>query len=204
MNIGIDIDDTIANTSEMLLAFAQKYNFEELKREIKLDKEKVLGIHGFRTLTEAFNWTPKEIENYKIRYQDYIGQNANIKPLAKEVIQKLKEEGHSIIIVTSRGIDGDKFSDPYEIAKKILDMHNITYDKLIARCTDKLIVCKENDIEVFIDDRETHCKKVAEGGIYTIMMSGPHNINISDENLDRAYSWVDIYYKIRNYMEKEC
>lgn len=33
MNIGIDIDDTISETFETLLAYSQKYTIEDLKRE---------------------------------------------------------------------------------------------------------------------------------------------------------------------------
>jgi len=197
MFIGIDIDDTITNTAEMLLAFAQKYDHEELKRNTKLEKEKAIVVHGFSTLKNAFNWTEENVERYKTKYQDYIGEHNNIKPLAKETLKKLREEGHTIILITARGIDEDRFSDPYEITKKMLYKNDIPYDKLIVRCKDKVVVCKENNIDVFIDDRESHCKQVSAAGTDTIIMTGPHNMHIEDESIDRAYSWVDIYYKIQ-------
>ena len=36
MNIGIDIDDTISETFETLLPYAQKYTIQDLKRESKI------------------------------------------------------------------------------------------------------------------------------------------------------------------------
>lgn len=39
MRIGIDIDDTLTNTSELLLAYAQKYDYEDLKRTVSLSKK---------------------------------------------------------------------------------------------------------------------------------------------------------------------
>ena len=36
MNIGIDIDDTISETFETLLPYAQKYTIEALKKESKI------------------------------------------------------------------------------------------------------------------------------------------------------------------------
>ena len=35
MNIGIDIDDTISNTHDVLFSYAQMYTIKDLKREIK-------------------------------------------------------------------------------------------------------------------------------------------------------------------------
>ena len=37
MNIGIDIDDTISETFETLLPYAQKYTIEDLKRKSEID-----------------------------------------------------------------------------------------------------------------------------------------------------------------------
>ena len=34
MKIGIDIDDTIANTHDILFSYAQKYTAEDLKKEL--------------------------------------------------------------------------------------------------------------------------------------------------------------------------
>ena len=35
MNIGIDIDDTIANTYDVIFNYAQNYTINDIKREIK-------------------------------------------------------------------------------------------------------------------------------------------------------------------------
>ena len=37
MNIGIDIDDTISETFETLLPYAQKYTIEDLKRKSEIN-----------------------------------------------------------------------------------------------------------------------------------------------------------------------
>jgi len=39
MNIGIDIDDTMTNTSEIIIAYGQKYDIEVLKRDGSLKND---------------------------------------------------------------------------------------------------------------------------------------------------------------------
>ncbi|MBP3463699.1 MAG: hypothetical protein J6K45_04375 [Clostridia bacterium] len=47
MNIGIDIDDTISNTYETVIPYAQKYTIEELGRSGTLNKENELTTHKY-------------------------------------------------------------------------------------------------------------------------------------------------------------
>ena len=49
MNIGIDIDDTIANTYEVLFNYAQKYTIEDLKRSGKINRNGKLYTHMYCT-----------------------------------------------------------------------------------------------------------------------------------------------------------
>ena len=74
--------------------------------------------------------------------------------IEKNYIDKLKEDSHSIYIITGR--DNGEYSDPYNMNKEWLDNNFIYYDKLIltnAYKNDKhgkTEKCLENNIDIMI------------------------------------------------------
>ena len=84
MNIGIDLDDTLTNSHEILLAYGQKYDFEKLKTN------SLINPYG-RINEEIFNWT--EETSFKVwkeegQYEAII--NCRPRIFAKEVINEIK------------------------------------------------------------------------------------------------------------------
>ena len=196
MVIGIDIDDTLTNTSELLLAYAQKYDYEVLKRRLPLDKNKAYTIINGGSLEAGMNWSAKQASDFKDLYHSLVLENAPMKPFAKEVIDKLREEGNQIIFVTARNNKGDRISNSYQISKKLLDKNNIKYHKLITECSDKLSVCLENKIDLFIDDKIETCLELNSGKINTFLMNTPFNNPLDEKNIVRVFSWIDLYHKV--------
>lgn len=198
MRIGIDIDDTLTNTSELLLAYAQKYDYEDLKRSTSLSKEKAFSIINGNSLENGMMWTKQQADSFKDKYHESVLQNASIKPFAKEIIDKLIQEGNKIFFITARNNKGDRISDSYLISKKLLENNHIKYHKLITECSDKLKICKKNNIDLFIDDKLETCLELKNNGITSFLMNTPLNNNLNEEDVIRVYSWIDIYYKIKN------
>lgn len=198
MTIGIDIDDTLTNTSELLLAYAQKYDYEYLKRDSSLSKEKVFSITNGNSLEDGMLWTKQQSDSFKDEYHECVLENAPIKPFAKEIIDKLIQEGNTIFFITARNNKGDRISDSYSTSKKLLENNQIKYHKLITECSDKLSICKENNIDLFIDDKLETCLELKDNGITSLLMNTPLNNSLDEEDVIRVYSWIDIYYKIKN------
>lgn len=121
MIIGIDIDDTLTNTSELLLAYAQKYDYEVLKGNGSINKENVYSIINGEKVKDGMGWTTEENNAFKDMYHANVLENAPIKPFAKEIINKLIEEGDEIIFITARNNKSDRISDSYSISKRLLD-----------------------------------------------------------------------------------
>lgn len=192
MNIGIDIDDTIVNTSEMLVAYAQRYDVEVLGRTGSLKNDKAYFFSN-----TMFEWTEDEYDIFMRKYIDYIFENATSKPLVKEVFDRLVEEGHKIIIITARDKEIYRCKDAYKTSENLFIKNNIKYDKLLVACHDKVPECKENEIDIFIDDRFDTCKKVSGSGITTFVMNAAHNNYLNTGNMRRVYSWEEIYYQIK-------
>ena len=95
MKIGIDIDDTISNTYEVMFNFAQKFTKIDLKREINPPKEEIE-----KQYTKKFHrWNDEELIKFNNKYSENIFEEIKPKMFAVEVIRKLKEEGNEIYII---------------------------------------------------------------------------------------------------------
>lgn len=190
MNIGIDIDDTISETFETMLPYAQKYTLEELKREPKINMNQDFLDHFY--IVKMNGWQEQEAINFWSKYYGEIIQKVNIKKFASEVINKLKQEGHKIYLITARwNMPNDNIQG---ITKQWLTENNIEYDELIINASDKLKVVKEKNINLFIDDSFTNCKSIAENSSAKVyMMTSKINGNLEHEKIKRVYSWTEVY-----------
>ena len=60
---------------------------------------------------------------------------------------------------------------------------------------DKLQICKENNIDLMIEDKPRNVEMISQE-IPVICFHNEYNENIQGENIIRCYSWYDIYSKI--------
>ena len=108
-------------------------------------------------------------------------------------MQKLKNEGHKIIFITSR--NSEEFNDPYQTSYNYLIKNNIPFDKLIVNASNKAEICLKENIDLFIDDSTKNCKAVAKKGIPTFQFNSVFEPN---SKLNKGTSWEEVYYKIQN------
>ena len=186
MVIGIDIDDTICSTNEKILVEADKY-----------DKE-VLGGSGIKDasayeFTEMMGWEKDMKGKFFADRLEYIMDNAEIKPGAVEIINKLHDEGNKIIFISFRK---DKYiKDPHTLTKNYLDRHGIKYDGVYVNTGTKTDECLDNGVKLFIDDKESHCEDVSNAGIDVILFTNLYN---HEENrFVRKDNWNQIYEYIK-------
>ena len=181
MRIGIDIDDTITESWKYLMPiYSKEFN-------VRIDEK-----------TEPYYNAVKEVATF----DEYIEVNRKIENIKKEVplkknvaiiLKKLKKEGHMIIFITARG---RAYNDPYKFTKEYLDKYNVPYDKIIIDSWDKATVCKNEKIDLFIDDRPKHCEEVANSGIDVLMMET--NYNKENNEIKKVKDWKEIYEYINN------
>ena len=196
MNIGIDIDDTISNTYEYIFPYAQKYTVEDLNKEIKDVNRKAI-THMY--VENFHNWTEEQSKSFFYKYYEKIVKQVKPKLYSADIINKLKEEGHKIYLITAR-FQMDNF-DVESGTKKWLKDNNIQYDEFIMNAEDKVKVATENNIDIFIDDAIKNCDNMAEAGIKTFMMDSIINLNYQNDKITRVYSWPHLYQEILNLKE---
>ena len=197
MNIGIDIDNVISKFDEAL-------EEEFLKQDKELRNTGIINPN--KHMTEGmFDWTDDELWPFYLENIERIAQNLDVKEGAKEYIEKLKEDGHTIVIITGR--DNGEYTDPYNMTKKWLKDKEIPYDKLIFvngyknNKQGKAAKCIENGIDVMIDDSRGICKECFQNNITTLIMDKPCNREIKE--ITRVYNWKDIYEFITNYKKEK-
>ena len=195
MKIGIDIDNVISN-----------FNDELLKEYLKHDKElRNTGIINKDVFIRygMFDWTEKEETEF---YKNSIERIAiKLKPIhrATETIKKLKEDGNEIIII-SRGNNGE-YNNPYKLTEEWLAKYNIVYDKLILTNAynkeEKANVCKENNIDIMIEDSTQTAVNIEKVGTKVLFMNTRYNKN--NENFEKVSNWKEIYSKISKLYKKD-
>ena len=197
MNIGIDIDNVISKFDEAL-------EEEFLKHDKELRNTGIINPNKHMT-KGMFDWTDDELWPFYFENIERIIKSLEVKEGAKEYIGKLKEDGHTIVIITGR--DNGEYTDPYNMTKKWLAEKEIPYDKLIL--TDayknnkhsKTEKCFENNIDIMIDDSIRNCRDCFENHITTLIMDKP--CNREEKEITRVHNWKEIYEFITNYKKEK-
>ena len=105
------------------------------------------------------------------------------------MINKLKEDGHEIIIITARWPEPGGCS---KVTTEWLEKYNIKYDEIIFDSANKGKVTLDKKIDLFIDDSFINCQEVGKAGIKTFMIETRTNKGLTIDNVTRVYSWSDI------------
>jgi len=197
MRIGIDIDNVISNFNEELLK-------EYIDHDKELRNTGIVNKNADYIRRGMFDWTEDEEINFYKNNIERIAKNLKVKDGAKEYIDKLIEDGHIVYIITGR--DNGEYSEPYNMTKKWLDDNSIKYHLLIltnAYKNDKhgkSEKCKENNVELMIDDSVNICQDCIDNNITTLLMDTPYNKKV---DMPRVHNWKEIYKYISNYKREK-
>ena len=183
MNIGIDIDDTIANTFATIDKYAKEYTEKVLKREFKINDIEVTDPMWAK---HFYSWTNEEDAKFWEDYYILTCQNTILKPDADKVINELYKN-NNIVIITARANEGAIKDATLNWLKK----NNINYNKIyMGQLNKKEIMC-ENNLDIFIDDNFKNCMEAAKLNIKALMMNARNNKNVNDEKIKRVFYWEE-------------
>lgn len=182
MRIGIDIDDVITNTSEIIEEFVDKSsNKDKLKMHMK----------------DIMKGTPKDPEVIKFCMDIYLKvfKKVKVKDNAEKVIIDLLDDGHEVYLITARGDRVEFFKGSEELTKMFLDNNDIRYTRIIFNAIDKASLCLNNKIDVLIDDSVEHCEDVEKVGVKSILFTSNVNKNIAT-TIERVDNWQELKEKL--------
>lgn len=191
MRIGIDIDGVLTDYERFIADYGAKYCIEH-KIPFAIEPEHYEE-------SKVFGWTEEQTTKFWNEYLVYYASDYPAREFASEVIQKLKEEGHEIYIVTSRneyGLPDEYVGKMKTLVEEWLKKNKIAYDRIIYTEGSKLKYCVGNYIELMIEDC---AKQIEEIGtqIPVLCFDSKYNQNAKGKNVTRIYSWYDVYQKIK-------
>lgn len=191
MRIALDVDDTITDSYNLI--------FDLIGEFYKVDSD-ILKKNGT---------TYYDIMDDKLNFPNYEGfvrdnfenllSKVQLKCNAKEVINKLYDEGHQIFFITARS--SKEYSNPYMTTYNYLVNNEILFDRIFVNAENKGIICKEELIDIFIDDSVKNCTDTIKNGINTYIFD--NSFNKKDTNFKRVYNWNEVYELINSLKKKE-
>lgn len=185
MRIGIDIDGTITDLHSEIIKYGLEYNEKILGMGIK-------NVDAYK-ITEIFNWRENECMNFKRYMQREILNIIKPRSDASEWINNIKKLGHEIYIITGRKMN--EMNDTYNETLNWLRNNDIPFDKLIIEEKNKGKACRENNINIFVDDRLKHLDKAYNEGVEKTYIFD--NVYNRDNNkYERIYNFRELYYTI--------
>lgn len=191
MNFGIDIDDTISNTYETMLPYLEKYMNNVLNKEFNNLPSKI----DYYNLEKKYGITNEEEDDFWENNFVEIIENVIPKKSSLDVLKKIKEKGHKLILITARfEVPG---ANIVGITKNWLKENGIEYDKLIVNSQNKLEIAQNENIDIFLDDSIRNCEMVSSGNIKTFMIKTQNNEFYENEKIIKVNSWDEFYEKIK-------
>lgn len=187
--IGIDIDGTINEAHKWDIIHGREFCIKhKIHTEEKLNECSV---------QKMFNLTGEMYELYLNEYFPWNVNHDEVKMGAAETIREWVRLGHIIKIITARN---PHYKGEYagqmmvEDTKHWFEKHNIPYHDLLFGCTNKSKSCRENDVDIFIDDDPKHIIPVAKLPRTTVLIAGQsyNEYLIGHKNTTWCNDWLDI------------
>ena len=188
MKIGIDIDDTVMNTFDVIEEAARYFDKYFLENKVYQDITK----YDFH---ERFYWTSEEKKaffNYFRKNKLYL--KAKPKGDALYYLEKLYNEGYELYFLTRR--KKDEKLDILSITKNDLISKGFKFTDCYIGLSKKGEACKSLGIDVFIDDAVIQIEDVNNYGIKTILVDNWYNKEYKGL---RAKNFQEIYNIIRKW-----
>ena len=178
MNIAVDIDDTLTESFDYFLPYVAEF-FGADENELRERDISYINLPP--------EWKERELDFCKT-YYDRLVADTPFKPDAAWGINRLRELGHKIFIITAR--TSDFYTDPYVTTRQELENGGIKYDRLI--CTfEKAKACADEGISVIIDDFPKNCEAAIDRGIYAVLFESKANKN-AETRAVRAANWDEV------------
>ncbi len=178
MKLGFDIDGVIANFSDVLLQTVKKtYGLTLTEKDItNFSLSTVLGI------TRA--------EEARL-ITDILYKDLPIYPGAKETLEQLSREGHSIYLLTGR------YAPLRDLTQTWLKEKGVPYDELHLLEIGKKYQVNIDGLDVIVEDSLEEALEWSSRVKTVLLYDHPYNQTLNVKNLTkRVYSWSEIYQEI--------
>ncbi len=193
MRIGLDIDNVITDFDRGIL---EGFLIEDKNKR----NRGIINPKANHVTKGMFDWSEEEVKDFYAKYTESIAQDLHPRRNCKKIMDKLLEEGDELILISHRA--APDYQHPFETTEKWLSKNNIKYTKLIlSESPDKTKECKEERVDVMIDDRVSQCLKMSSNGIQCFVMKTRYN-SCYKHDLKILTSWNNLFEEIEKCKKK--
>ena len=196
MRIGVDIDGVLTNLETFLVEYGTKYYSEK-------GIEYTINPTGY-DIGELFGVGKEGEKEFWSEHVEAYAKNEWPRHFAVEVMNRLKADGYELYIITARlwsYEDSERGGWMRGLVYDWFRRHGLPYDELIFTHEDKLQRCRENGIELMIEDKPQNIMDISEE-LPVIAFDARYNQKCEGEKIMRCYSWYDVYRTIRKWRER--
>ena len=185
MRIGIDLDGVIFDSEKEFRVYSELYDMLYLKQNSKIDNKEL-------NFQKRFNWGEEEIQGFLKKYHRQIIVESNFMPGVKRILNLLKKDGHTLILITARG---GLNKDMIKLTEEILKQNEMDiFDKYYWATENKDEVCVKEKVDIMIGDFCEKCKSIANSKIKTIYLKDAPSYDLKEnEYIKVLYNWGEIY-----------
>ena len=95
MKIGIDLDGVVFNTETYFRTYGELF-------DIKIGGKGMINPTELK-VRKRYDWSKQERQQFLDEVVTEVEKTAPLMPYAKEVLATLKQAGHKLVVITSRG-----------------------------------------------------------------------------------------------------
>ena len=189
MKIGIDLDGVVFDSEKEFRVYSELYDMIDLKQNSKLNNKEL-------KFQDRFKWTQEETDGFLNKYHKQIIVESNYMPGVKRILNLLKQDGHSLILITARG---GMNKDMIKITEERLKQSEMDiFDKYYWATENKDEICIKENIDIMIDDFYKKCESIADKKIKTIYLKDAPSYDLEEnEYIKVLYNWGEIYRYIK-------
>ena len=188
MKIGIDLDGVVIDSETTFRTYEEIFDIDTVKGNNLINREEP-------KFQARYNWTEEQKQEFIEKYFLTVSKESNLMSGFIGVYNLLKKQGHEFVVVTARGGFVKEMKDD---AIRLLEENNIIFDKYYWKIDDKLEVCKNENIDIMIDDDWRIIKKLADNNIKTLYFRDTNLVKLEENKyIKEVNNWGDIYRIIK-------
>jgi len=194
LKIGIDLDGVVIDSETTFRTYEEIFDIDILKGNNLINKEEP-------KFKSRYNWTVEQEKEFIEKYFLTVSKESNLMSGFIGVYNLLKEQGHEFVVITARG---GLIKEMKDDAIRLIKENNIEFDKYYWNINDKLEICKNENIDIMIDDDWKIIKKLSENNIKTLYFRDTNLVKLEEnEYLKEVNNWGEIYRIIKNENEND-
>lgn len=188
MKIGIDLDGVVIDSETAFRTYEEIFDIDTVKGNNLINREEP-------KFQARYNWTEKQKQEFIEKYFLTVSKESSLMSGFIGVYNLLKKQGHEFVVITARGGFVKEMKDD---AIRLLEENNIIFDKYYWKIDDKLEVCKNENVDIMIDDDWRIIKKLADNHVKTLYFRDTDLVKLEENKyIKEVNNWGDIYRIIK-------